>query len=142
MFVLAAVSALFVGYGSLLFALGQWSRHWPALPGVIESCQFRTGPGVGGARAHWVEAHYTWHAGIARHGAWIGFACPGTASNPKLTPSAAKALQAELVRGARVDVFVCPRWPDIAVLRSGPNLAALGYAGLGACFGWWAFSTT
>lgn len=136
-YVLAAVAALLVGYGSVLFALGLWSRHWPAVPGVIQSSMLKAGPGVGGVRAHWVQARYAYHSGIARHGAWIGFACPGTASNPKLTPSAARALHAELIPGARVDVFVCPRWPAIAVLRSGPNPAALGYLGLGAGFGWW-----
>lgn len=133
MFVLAAVSALLVGHGSVLFALGQWSRHWPAVPGVIESSRLRTGRTVAGLRAYWVEAGYSYASGIARRGARIGFAHPGTASNRTFTRSVAATLLAELIPGARVDVFVCPRLPSIAVLRSGPNLAALGYVGVGLC---------
>lgn len=138
MFVLAAVSALFVGYGSVLFTLGQWSRRWPAVPGMIESSLLKTA-GIAGLRLYWVVARYS-HTARARHGRWIGFACPGTASNPKSRTSIAQALHAELVPGARVDVFVCPRWPTLAVLRTGPNPAALGYVGLGlllACLLLW-----
>lgn len=130
MFVSAALSALLVGYGSVLFTLGQCSRRWPAVPGVIESSMRKTS-GITGLRAYWVEVRYAWHSDGARRGAWIGFACPGTASNPKFAISVAATLQAELVPGARVDVFVCPRLPSLAVLRIGPNLAALGYVGLG-----------
>lgn len=130
LFVLASLSALLVAYGSVLFAFGQWSRHWPAVPGVIESSTLKTGRHVVGLRTYWVEARYSWHSDGARHGLRIGFACPGTASNPT-SRSVASALQAELPPGARVDVFVCPRWRSISVLRIGPNLAALGYV----CFG-------
>jgi hypothetical protein len=134
MFVFAAPFAFLVGYGTALFALGQSSRHWPAVIGKIESSALKTTRIANGLTAYWVGAKYSYHSGRVRNGSWIGFACPGAASNPKLAMSIAAKLRAELLPGSRVDVFVCPRWPSISVLRQGPNLAALGYVGLGLLF--------
>jgi hypothetical protein len=132
--VFAAPFAFLVGYGTALFALGQWSRRWPAVIGKVESSALKTAHITNGLRAYWVGAKYSYHSGRVRHGSWIGFACPGAASNPKVAKSIAAKLLAELLPGSRVDVFVCPRWPSISVLRQGPNLAALGYVGLGLLF--------
>src|SRR6476659_6840507 len=111
MFVLAALCALLSVYGAVLFALGQWSRHWPATIGTIESAALKTARIANGPGAYWVAAEYAYCFGRARAGSWIGFAHPGTASNPKRTWSTANRLRAELVPGSRVDVFVCPAWP-------------------------------
>ena len=135
MLVFAVPFAVLIGYGAVLFALGQWSRQWPAVIGKIESSALKTARIANGLMAYWVGAKYSYHFGHVRNGSWIGFAYPGTASNSKLTKSIAEKLGAELLPGSRVDVFVCPRWPSISVLRQGPNLAALGYVGLGLFFG-------
>jgi hypothetical protein len=134
MLVFATPFALLAGYGAIVFALGQWSRYWHPVIGKVESSAIKAARVANGLAIYWVGAQYSYHSGHARNGSWIGFAHPGTASNPKSARSIVETLQAELLPGARVDVFVCPQWPSISVLRQGPNPAALAYVGSGLLF--------
>jgi hypothetical protein len=132
--VLAAPFALLAASGAVLFVLGQWSRHWPAVIGRVQLSALKTKRIANGLRVYWVGAKYSYYSGRARSGSWIAFAYPGTASASTFTKSKAETLLIELRPGSRIDVFVCPCCPSISVLRQGPNLSALLYVGLGLSF--------
>lgn len=131
---LSTMAAFLVGLGLVYMTLGLWSSRWPRVPGVIESSALRHGHNGDGLSMYWVETRYSYFWKVPRHGSRIEFASLGASSNPRFKRASAESLHRVLPPGAPIHVYVCPRYPSIAVLRPGLNLASLGFVAVGLIF--------